>query len=186
MTFTPNSETLNTDKYEILEDLSQISQPQLQVLIHKLKTESALLTDRLCVEDFQKLIQKNLLTAILDVDQNIIATAMLWEVEDYKGWYEMGTVWVSPYHRGQQLGHKVFGSITTKIPQGSNAFLLTTTPQIIHSAQTFGYKYMNKADFEQTEFKIEPPAEPQHQLYFYKQAHNNQTSNQLQILRNSI
>ena len=186
MTFTLNAESLNTHKYEIVQDLTQIHEPQLQALIHKLKTESALLTERLCVEDFQKLIQKNLLTAILDIDQNIIATAILWEVEGNKDWYEMGTVWVSPEHRGQQLGHKVFQSITAKVPAGSNAFLLTTTPQIIHSAQTFGYQYMDKEDFEQIQFKIEPPAEPQHQLYFYTQTNQTQTSTKLQTLRNTI
>ena len=186
MTFSPNIESINTHKYEILQDLIQIHEPQFQALINKLKTESALLTERLCVEDFQKLIQKNLLTAILNVDQNIIATAMLWQVETHQDWYEMGTVWVSPNHRGQQLGHRVFQSITAKVPEGSNAFLLTTTPQIIHSAQTFGYKYIDKEDFEQTQFKIEPPAEPQHQLYVYTQTNQTQTSTNLQILRNTV
>jgi predicted GNAT family N-acyltransferase len=170
MTFTPNTESINKPSYEILEDLSKINSAQLQTLIDKLKTESALLTERLCVKDFQKLIEKNLLTAIVDVDQNIIATAMLWEVENQPvEWYEVGTVWVSPEYRGQNLGHIVFRSITDKIPWNSNAFLLTSTLQIIHSAKTCGYGYVEKDFFEQSEFAIIPPAEPEHLLFAYYQ-----------------
>jgi predicted N-acetyltransferase YhbS len=183
MTFIPNSESINKPNYEILEDLTQISPAQLQTLIEKLQTESAILTERLCVKDFQKLIEKNLLTAIVDVDQNIIATAMLWEVECKANWFEMGTVWVSPYHRGQKLGHKVFQAITDKIPDGSNAFLLTATPQIVHSAQTFGYKYMKKDLFEETLSAIEPPAESQHQLYTLHKPKKSSTSDNLKNQR---
>jgi predicted GNAT family N-acyltransferase len=110
------------------------------------------------------------LTVILDKDQNIIATAMLWEVENQPvTWYEIGTVWVSTDHRGQNLGHKIFRSITDMIPWDSNAFLLTTTPQIIHLAHKLGYVCKEKDFFEETEFDIIPPAEPEHILFAYYQ-----------------
>jgi predicted N-acetyltransferase YhbS len=174
-----------THTNEILQDPTILTPEQLQALIDQLQTESALLTERLSIDDLQKLIKQNQLTAILDKDQNIIATAMLWEAPNQPNWYEMGTVWVSPHHRGQNLGHKVFQDITNKIPQGSSAFLLTTSDRIIHSAKTFGYKAMGKDVFENTEFAIEPPAEPQHQLYVFKQPHPIKFSTKLQIARSN-
>jgi predicted GNAT family N-acyltransferase len=167
---TPSQLHEGTDfKTEILQDPSSLTQEQLQTLIEQLKTESALLTERLSVEDLQKLIEQNQLTAILDNDQNIIASAMLWKVPNQSNWYEIGTVWVSPEHRGQQLGYKVFRSITEMIPWDSNAFLLTATPQIIYLANKLGYGFVEKDFFEQNEFAIIPPAEEKHLLYAYYQ-----------------
>jgi predicted GNAT family N-acyltransferase len=174
-----------THTNEILEDPKTLSTEQLQALIGQLQTESALLTERLSVEDLQKLIKQNQLTAILDKDQNIIATAMLWEAPNQPNWYEMGTVWVSTEHRGQKLGHIVFEDITNKIPQGSSAFLLTTSDRIISSAKTFGYTGMEKDLFEENEFAIEPPAEPGHQLYIFKRPHPIKFSTKMQILRSN-
>jgi predicted N-acetyltransferase YhbS len=114
-------------KPEILKDPSSLIKEQLQTLISQLQTESDLLTERLSVEDLHKLIEQSLLTAILDIDQNIIATAMLWNVDIHTNWYEMGIVWVSPEYRGQNLGHAVFQDITAKVSKGSSAFLLTTS-----------------------------------------------------------
>jgi hypothetical protein len=182
MTFTQPNETLIT-QYDILSDISTLKPNQLLGLIDKLKTESALLTERLELADFQKLIEQNLLTGILDLDQNIIATAMLWEVNGQPLWYEMGTVWVDLEHRGNKLGHTVFESITGKIPQGSSAFLLTTSPRIIHSAKTYGYTFIEKDVFEETKFAIEPPAELEHELYIFEQSNPKHYSKQIQNLR---
>ncbi len=183
MTLVNQCESTTTNQFEILKDLSSINSHQLKTVIDQFITESALLTERLTVEDFEKLIEQNLFTAILDNEQNIIATAMLWQVESQPNWYEMGTVWVSPEYRGKQLGHKVFESMTGKIPQGSNAFLLTTSARVIHSAQTFGYQSTPKEHFENNNFEIQPPAEPEHQLYYYCQPKPIETSDILKQQR---
>lgn len=184
MTFTPKIESINKPSYKILEDLTQINPAQLQTLIDKLQTESAILADRLCVEDFQNLIQKNQLTLIIDINNNIIASAMLWPVENNDNWYEVGTVWVDSQHRGQGLGHLIIEDITTKIPNGKSAFLLTKSPRVIHSAGTFGYIHQSLDEFENQQFFIEPPALPEEKLFAILQTRINDTSKKLLTLRN--
>ena len=132
-----------------------LTKKQLESAVALMSSESKILGDRLNADTLAQLITQNLASVILNSQNEVVACAFLWQVEN-TSWYELGTCWTEKNYRGFGLAGQLFKSMANKIPKNSNAFLLSSDPSIWHLSKKSGFTQIDKSKFR--DCPIEPPA----------------------------
>ncbi|MFH1188295.1 MAG: GNAT family N-acetyltransferase [bacterium] len=98
-----------------------------------LQQEDVLLKQRNTAQKLQTLYNAGL-AIIEEMDGTIIALSALWPIR--RNIFELGSVWVHPDMRQQNLGSKVFNACITHIEHTrAFIFLITHDPKVIHLVQ---------------------------------------------------
>ena len=115
---------------EILQRSEQVIEPRVRKMFQDLATKIAkerhLLPQHAAVllEQYQKGLS---MITVKENSDEIIAHATLWPLIDKSNWYELGTVWVDPQHRGKNLMTDIYRKIFENNNE-KNILLTTTNP----------------------------------------------------------
>lgn len=109
------------------------------VLSQRMQEErGAFLGVRISAESSHAIYERDLAACIERPAGTIVAFAAIWETPD-PTWFELGSFWVAPEHRGSGIAREVYGERLRLIPKGARCLIITGNPKAAHLALMHGF-----------------------------------------------